>query len=285
MRRKRAALVLVAVLAPAAVVAVLGVDWRLVRTHWHTWRVDRARTYQEAVPWLESLEEDARYPPSSARIVAELGAERQYFTFWVFWRFVELSKEEGGPQREEIIPIRLGRMLPILKEMCRRAEEDEEFLAAWAHFIHWGGPARWQVLGEVSKPARNPSLVSGLTDLLGAILLSGFKLDFSDEIAAFAEKHPEAFEAVLRLIHLCLLGEARILGMSPLPEQPDYRLPRSKEEAISREKEGLDARAQILAWLRQHPEEARDKRDWIVTPPILPLPGWTGPPPAVKAGK
>ncbi len=109
------------------VAALLALEWREVAVRYHIWRLDRALTQEEAMPWLEALARDSAGPGMSESIIRKLGPSHQNFTFWLFWTIERLANWQNTGQD----------YTPLAREACRRMERDEPLLARWAHYLRW----------------------------------------------------------------------------------------------------------------------------------------------------
>jgi hypothetical protein len=114
--------------------ALAAADWRLVRAEYHAFRLNRAESREEAEPHLEALIDLAGHEPAARAVVAKLGAERQWLTYWVFERIVTLDISPPSNASSEA-----GRLLPWLREMVSRLERDLSVSEAWAHYLRWWG--------------------------------------------------------------------------------------------------------------------------------------------------
>ena len=230
---KRLALT-VTFLGLSVVALVVGSQWHFVVARYHCWRLSRAETIDESARWLEALIADMQTPAVSAVVASQLGPKNPLLTFRVFDHLRSTSRDDSS--KDDLFPSRLGRMLPLIQALERRVQADEKLLAYFAHFVRWAGSETWLVLNGVAEAPKRPGLIEVL--LGGAFYAMVGPLDFSEKMLDFIRREPEAFEAGIRLMHLQLLAEAWILGMSPLPRPPSFKVPTTKAELKQRANSG-----------------------------------------------
>src|SRR2546425_4989873 len=111
-------------------------DWHLVLAEYHSYRLDRAETYEEAQPWLDLLFADAGSPGASDVFLSKLSAGRQHLTCWFFQRVFFEGPSDGKP---------------LLLAFGARLERDEELLKSWSHYVRWNlGDGLWSALDAMS---------------------------------------------------------------------------------------------------------------------------------------
>ena len=265
-RRGRVGLLAVLLLGGASGLTAIFIDWHIVLTRYRAWRLDAARTTDEARPWLDAIAGDADLGGATATVVGLLGAHRPQLTYWIFWRFlpegrVELSLGAGR------FPERAADALPWILAIERRREGDAAFREVWAHFIRWRGSRTWYVLDQLSDLPAEPRPKGMIGRLAGTRAAGGAM----KELAEYLERDPRVFEAGVRWINLCYLGEAMSLGMSPLPVPP---APVLVADASGRLRD-LTLRSGIAAWI----EANAGGLPQVIAVPETPLPGWEGPVP------
>jgi hypothetical protein len=275
MRRARGAKA--AILFGVGLLAVLGlalVFRREFAVRYHVWRLDRAMTFTEARPWLERLTRDFETPGLSAVVANKLGPKEPKLTFWVFFYLRQVAQERSPT--EEFFSPGLSRLLSLIRDLEARIRSDGTLLLTWGHFVRWSGREGWQLLDEVAAKPKSHGWID---------------LDLSDEYLDSTRREPEVFEANIRLLHLEIIGEAWILGMSPLPELPDFKLPLTKQDL------DFTLEEQVSSWLKDRKETLRFDPELgrcvprlpgdaprPVTVPTVPLPEWKGPVPETASG-
>ncbi len=263
-RRGRVGLLVVLLLGGASGLTAIFIDWHIVLTRYRAWRLDAARTRDEARPWLDAIAGDADLGGATATVVGLLGVHRPWLTYWIFLRFlpegrVELSLGEGR------FSDRVSSALPWILAVERRLEGDATFRDVWAHFIRWRGSRTWYVLDQLSDLPAEPRPKGMIGRLAGMHATRGA----AKEAAEYLERDPHAFEAGVRWINLCYLGEAMSLGMSPLPVPPAPVLVADASGHLR----DLTLRSGIAAWI----EANASGLPLVIPVPETPLPGWDGP--------
>jgi hypothetical protein len=233
--------------------ALVAFEWREIAVRYHIWRLDRAGTEAEARPWLEELASDSKKPEVAEFIIHNLGLSRRNLTFWVFCYCSSFSGESFTRSRRA--NAELGACLPLLREASRRLQADDSLLASWAHFLRW-------------RKSRLISLILARTE--------------DPPLFGFGE------EAYLLCGYIEFLGALWILNIDDRPHCPEFSdsmrlmplLMSLAEEWKKRFKERLES-------CRFDPEAGRFVPRRELDPPEVvpdvasPLPGWSGPLPAV----
>ncbi len=259
-RRLRRAKLAVLCLAPAAalVITVFVVrDWHVVLAHYHAWRLERAETYDDALPSLLAIAGDISKPGTSGAVLGKIGPSHSRLSFWVF------TAVERGVFMDEA----------LLADLGRRVRQDEVVLAWWSHYVRWAhGTAVWSFLPPIDAQEPEEDIAFPCGDLASP-------RNAQRQAAGAPPPRPLSVPGGgTSLTGLRVLGLAWFLGMWPLPEP------------------GRDPREQLADWwtrlkpfyrhLAHDPKLGRCKRDTEFEPlptlgfkelsaPAIPLPGWT----------
>jgi hypothetical protein len=245
---------------------LLAADWPLVVTHYHLFRLDGAKTREDAISHIDALLLGARNPRSSALVAASLGTRREAMTYWVFQTIAEAASPESqknGPPLPSLAPVR-----PWLASIGERLERDDGLLRAWAHFV------RWSDLDQVVSP--NFSLDDGSNELQNSVpgfLLTVFAGPVFETVpwplSQLAEGDPDAAEAWLRLFDILRLSRAWTLE-APIAGVTEIETPVSSRNARSGWRRVRTALATVAAWKKAN----RPGAEPVIPRPADPLPDW-----------
>jgi hypothetical protein len=295
--RSRKIIVTLALLGAALLATALATaDWRLLRTEYHAFRLNRAQTREAAEPHLEALLGLAAHEPAAKALVAKLGAERQLLTYWVLRQVTALvDLDIDGPDTPEARYV--VRFLPWLRGMVARCERDDPFTAAGAHFVRWNGRG-FLADQEAAATSTANNAVGFVAAVLLAPLFSNLAKSIGEEIEEKARRHPEWFETLLRGQHLLLREQLWTSGAPATRDFTAWTGPGLTSEQLFAYAEALEeAQKDALRWwsaeraaLDFDPASGRFvKRDGgdhvkrssppAVPRPQLPLPRWQGPVP------
>ncbi|MBI4600930.1 MAG: hypothetical protein HY721_03130 [Planctomycetes bacterium] len=280
--RRRLWIVAAAGIAAACVLgaAVVGY-WDVILTHYRAHRLEEARTFEEAAPWLDELLSGAARPPAARSFLETLGAARPWRTFWFFARVADGASEKS----------------PLVEAFAGRLPRDERLLAAWSHFVRWQrGPGLWAELDAMS-PHMAEVPESGFR--CATFVQSGdFVVRVGQAGGTSTGSFPGGGSSFLPLLStatvdfgslsssLEAVGIAWFLGLSPVPRPSEE--PRKALEAW------LGRFRPFLLDTTYDPARGRCKREGEEDPaptskafaerdlpvPDVPLPGWKGPVPA-----
>jgi hypothetical protein len=118
-RRARIAVLCITGVAGCVIPVVVIAKWPALIAEYHTFRLEGARTYEEAEPWLAAIEDDAAHGASSA-LFARLHGGTSFATFW-FFAYVG---EEGSK-------------MPLAHSFEKRLRARDELMHVWSHFVRW----------------------------------------------------------------------------------------------------------------------------------------------------
>ena len=284
-------------LAALAAAGVVVADWPLIVTHYHLFRLDRAKLREDAIPHIDALLLGARNPRSSALVAASLGTRREALTYWVFQTIAEAASPETNAKGFPLPLLPLAAVRPWLASLGERLERDDGLLRAWAHFV------RWRELDRVVSPDLSCDDSSNeIQNSVPGFIITVFAGPVFDRVpwplADLARSDPEAAEAWLRLFDVLRLSRAWTLG-APITGVTGIETPVTERNVLAGWRRVRTALANVIAWrkenrslLRLDPEQGR----CVVAPrtagagdrtphgsmldipePAEPLPGWTAP--------
>jgi hypothetical protein len=257
---------LVAAIAGAAVLLVAGLlamEWREVQVRYHIWRLDQAKTLDEARPWIHALIRDSTDLWMCKSIAWKLGSGHQISTFWVFSLFPHL--QDNDVLQEELD------FLPLMREVWNRLESDESLLALWAHFLRW--ESHRTIRESLSQFQNRPN--AGQSQ---APVLMGTQFDIASELSfkwSFFE----------------YIGALWLLGMDDRPKCMEFD---PKVDPLPPWEYFSDLGDRLNKWIENHRDGFRfdsalgryclpgspDAPVVAVPVPTTPFPGWLGPIPS-----
>jgi len=264
-RSKKLAVMALVGLAALGVIAVF--SGRVVHGHYLAWQLDRARSSEEAAPYLEALGAKAENAGASKVIVGKLGPGREWLTFWFF------SHVDSG---------KLGESL-LSREFSQRLESDEKLLRSWSHFVRWKlGTDLWAYLDFLSPVPETGAFASYPC---GTGKPRGGSSTFTMPIA-FLPNAPPLLSLGGTDGQLKLFAVKWFLGMSPVPAVDTAGSQDQLSDWLERSAPFLRSVVYDDKLGRCKPETETElfpsltpfsERDWPV--PETPLPGWKSPVP------
>jgi hypothetical protein len=255
-RGRRVALIAGLGLAAIAVVAV--VEWPVLKARYHAWRLDRARTWAEAEPWLAAAARDSQDPRAARTFVALLGLNRQWATYWFFAELVRVAPEDAA---DEGFPNHLERDLTLLTELESRLQLDEGLLRLWADFDRNVHPFKTDFLTLMVRAAMSPAKRAHLRQLG----------------AGSPRRTQGAIDSLLLLSSMDSLAAAWLLGAEqsrPATWKESTRLPGAMDEREIKKRIGIGAARPVRF----------DERlgRYVADPSGAPARGVPPPPPALE---
>jgi hypothetical protein len=279
----RKAVVLTTGVLALLVIGLFASRWPELVLIWKVSRIERARSWAEAVPLLRQLAREAQDRRDLGILIRPLGASHPNYTCWLFSTIDERFHDYLSPH----VP-------PIFIALKERMDTDETLLALWAHYLRWReDPSVETYLLEVEDPTTGGPRVAGayIEGSAGCMSVKGYEDHVRDGLA---------------IVGLKMQGVAWFLGMPSFSWSPaDIQPPRCRMGRIAKTPvdrlSGIDLKP-IEAWLSEHGPFLRydPDRDRLVSrkgemqvedtvggvpipPAPTPFPRWSGPLPEIPA--